>query len=785
MLNRDVLSAGFLAAAAALPVHGQETIAIPGEAQPSAPAAPQKAPVSRLIDEVVVTAQKREENLQEVPISVAAFTAEQLDARGIDDPKDLQASTPGLTYGSQVAFSIIYLRGVGSDAYLTADPSVATYIDGIYFPFASGQAQSFGALERIEVLKGPQGTLFGRNTTGGAINIITKKPGQTPETSVQLSYGSFESAKTRVYTNVPIADNLAFSASVVYDNSDGYYDFRPESPIRTLPRDVNRGARIKLGWEISDDADLVLGYFRIRQSGTNTTLEPNTAPSQLVRTLGGRPQPRDYTASVDAPFYFDISNEVVYGDFNASTPWFDIRVLGSDQSLINHGQTDFDGTPLSIASFSAPLFADIQTAELQFLSNESSWGSDWLEWIVGAYYLKGRQGLTPTLSLLAGEQGDVLGVQLDTLLGLLPTPIRGLLGGVPLLGGVKVRLSGRLDTEALATFAQSTIHFTDDWSIILGLRYQTEQRDMVDSRFGLEQLNGSPIYLLNYAKDSKSDSNLTPKVSLNYKLDEDTLIYASWQRGFKSGTYNVINIYDRPEYVDPEEVTAIELGLKTDLFDGLVRFNAAIFQTKIKDLQQQFVSLLTGGAVTLENAAGMRVRGAEFDLIAQLFPDYVDALVLTASASYLDAIYTSYPDGSGFAEVRDLQGNVRDDTFGLFTKSDFSGNDVVRTPKFSGTVGLSKTWEIWRGALELAGDVYYNSGYNYLPQNSKVFEQKAYEMLTARLSYLYQPWTMRVTVFGDNLGDKAVAYGYFSNDFGRLEPLAPPRSFGVRLNWDF
>ncbi|WP_299688656.1 TonB-dependent receptor [Hydrocarboniphaga sp.] len=757
---------------------------------PEEEAAKRETPGNRFVEEVVVTAQKREQNLQDVPISVQAFSAEQLDARGIDDPTDLQTSTPGLTMTSNAGFAITYLRGVGSDAFLLADPSVATYIDGIYFPFSSGLAQSFGALERIEVLKGPQGTLFGRNTTGGAINIITKSPSQTAETELESSYASYNTWKTRLYTSIPLTDTLAVSASGIYNSSDNYYEFRDDSPQQHIPREVSRGARLKARWQPVEDIDLTLGYFRLEQDGFNTALQPNTAPSLLMRDLGAQPQPRDFKASVDAPISFEIDNTVLYGQLAWTNPWFDTKLLGSDQKMRNQGYTDFDGTPEPVASFSSPVFADIDTAELQILSNKETPWHEHFEWITGLYYIKAHQGLHASLGLLGGEQAGVLGIPLgavDELYGALPAGLQNLLGNLPSPSGVLARLSGISELESTAVFAQGTGYVTDRLSLILGGRYQTEKRKLLNSSFGLEGLDGGQTTLISFAPDSRHESNVSPKVSLNYKATDDALLYLSWQKGFKSGTFNVINIYNQPEYVKPEQITAIELGLKTELFDKLIRFNTAVFQSKIEDLQVQFLSLFSGGAVTLENAGGARIRGADFDMLAQLFPSKIDNLVLTASGAYLDAKYTDYPNGSGYYNAYDASGNVRSDSFGLynFGSGDYSGNRMVRTPKFSGTLGLSKTFATGHGPIEVAGDLYYTSSYYYLPQNTKVFEESAYTILSARISYLYEPANVRVTLFGDNLGDTTHSYGQFLTDFGRLEPLAPPLTVGLRVNWSF
>lgn len=736
---------------------------------------------SRLVEEIIVTAQKREENLQDVPISVSAFSADLLDARGITDPKDLPLATPGLTLGASAGFTVTFLRGVGSDAFLMADPSVAMYIDGVYFPFAHGLAQNFGAIERVEVLKGPQGTLFGRNAVGGAISVITKAPSfEAPEVSLQTSFGNYADLQTRAHVNIPITDTFALSASGIYNNMESYIDGTAAG--RPLPDENSRGGRVKLRWAPVDALDLQLAGFRLQQQGTGTMFALNSEPSLVARTAGVRPQ-TGYDGSVDAPVYFDLDNRVVYGQATLYTDWFDVKLIGSDQYVITHSLYDFDGSTMPLVSFEAKnQYADVQSAELQILSNDTTWGSERLQWIVGAYWFQSRQGFDPNRLNVAGVdlgQGTVLGRPLP---GIVTTILDRLVGNVPVLGLLPtgtVVLVSLIDTESIAGFAQATYHFTDHLALTLGGRYQEETRTVVKSSSNLETFNGGTIPLFDFGsitgRGEDTTTSFKPKVSLELRVLEDTLLYLSWQEAIKSGTFNVVNIYDPPDYVEPEELEAWEVGVKTTFFDGLMSFSAAAFNYDITNLQVQFISLLQGGAVTFENAGGARIRGADFDTTIQLFPSLTPGLVLTAGGAFLDGEYTDYRRASGFAEGTGL----------LSVNNDYTGNRVTRTPEFSGTIGLSQTFQTARGPLEISGEYYYNSGYYYLAQNQSMDEERSYGVLGARISYLYEPWRLRMTVFGKNITDTDYNYGRFTNDFGALDAKAPPALYGLRLNWDF
>jgi iron complex outermembrane recepter protein len=205
-----------------------------------------------------------------------------------------------------------------------------------------------------------------------------------------------------------------------------------------------------------------------------------------------------------------------------------------------------------------------------------------------------------------------------------------------------------------------------------------------------------------------------------------------------------------------------------------MRFNVAAFNYEIENQQVQFISLLAGGAVTFENAGSVEVQGFEFDALVQVFPSLVDDLILTVGAAFIDPKYASYPDGSGF------------DDSGLLTQNnDFSGNQVVRSAKESGSIGLSKTFGTAWGPIEIGGNWYHSSRYYYSAQNSPAAEEDPYDLLSARISFLYERWNLRTTVFGENIGDEEYSYSKFPTDFGVGDARAPKSVYGLRLGLSF
>lgn len=741
---------------------------------------------NRAMEEIVVTAQKREENIQDVPISISAFSGDALDAKGILDAKSLAQSIPGVSYGETVNFSIVYIRGVGTEAFLPdSDMSVATYIDGIYYPFANGLAQTFGAVDRVEVLKGPQGTLFGRNSTGGAISTTTKLPDFTG-TSFQLSsgYSSFNTFNSRLYANVPVTDTLAFNASLTYNSADYYYDgTRGDGAGGTapFPKETEKGARMRVRWNPTEWADLTLSGVKHEKNGLGSSAMPNIDPSLLLQTAGllfGKPTqtPRgEYSVHVDVPSYFALDNNVYYGQLQLKPEWFDVKLLGSYQHVKSDNNYDFDGTEVPLITFDARgQFAKVRTGELQFLSNKN--GPEWLEWVAGLYYFQSRAGFPLNrLSVLSLDLSD------GTLLGVLPVP-QGLLNlltqlQLPLVGtpdGLSLGLVSLQQTKSTAGFGQATFHLGDYFDITLGGRYQTENREVLESSIGTVNTDGSAPRLIQFDRPKKNDSNLSPKAVLSFKPSDYSMLYASYSKGFKSGTFNTVNVYTNPKYIRPEVVNSYELGAKSEIFDGRLRLNGAIFENDIKDQQVQVISLLAGGAVQLENAAKVQIRGAELE--AQYTPDWDPNLVVQASAAYLDAVYDSYPDASGFTET----GGVYN-----FGAGDNTGNRTVRTPRWSGQLGLNQLIELSRDSIEIGVNSFFSGDLYFSADNAAITRQAAYYVIDVQLSYLYVPANIRVTALGKNLNDERYALTQFRTDAGVQEVLAPPRSFGLRFDWTF
>ena len=751
-------------------------------AQTDAPA-PKKA--SRLLEEVVVTAQKREERMADVPITIAAFSEDSLEMRGVTNAADLEAITPSMVYDSLVGYSLIYMRGVGTEVFTpNSEPSVATYIDGVYFPFAHGLAQEFIPIERVEVLKGPQGTLFGRNASGGAINVVSKPVSDEWTVSLDAGVGSFERRAFKAYVSGPIVDKVSFSLSGNYSKEETYYELAPTSPREDFLDNESSGVNARLKFQFTDELAVTLNAYQTGFEGTMTVPNSATNPTALGTAAGQTPvRPGKRETNFNGPSQIE-ADTIVYSatvDFNPEK--FDMKLISSYQDVKTDTRWDYDNGPLvDVFFFPTNQFLKSQATEFQIVSNDNTPWSENLSWIAGTYYYRSKGGFDPIVIGVgalesSGPLSDVVGPLFDTLGGL--TGITLPEAAVPLV------LRGVINTESYAGYTQATLNLFDRVDLTAGLRYQVEYRHLTRSSVGLETASHeapAEITLINYLENGDygiKNEDLSPRLALDIDIFDDTLLYGSVSQAFKSGTVNVVAVTEQPSIVDPEKTTTYEIGMKGSFLEGSFKYSAAIFRNEIDDLQVLTVSLPSGGIVSLVNAAEATIDGAEFDITWQMFPNAIPGLVLTAAAGYLDSSYGSFPDGPGFDEDSGL-------AFGAtapLPARDFSGNRTIRTPEYSGALGLSYSTDVPGGDMEVGASAYYNSGYFFDPQN--VAEQPEYYTVDARISYFHVDSGIRVTAIGKNLNDELYFANIFPNDFGEAATFAAPTTYALQFSYDY
>lgn len=738
-----------------------------------------------LLEEVFVTAQKRKEDASDVPISITALSGDQMEALGIEEANDLSAVVPSLQMTESVGFSVVYLRGVGTDAFLMADPSVAMYIDDVYMPHAFGASQHFGKVESVEVLKGPQGTIFGRNATGGAINVHTKKPSpEEYEVSIGLERADYNRNLKKGFVNIPIGDSLALSASRYKIEQDSYYDavqnVSQSNPAGDkVPGKDADGYQIKGFYEFGDKFDVLIMASKTTESDPGTLLGTNTQPSTLGQTLGIPKQEGRKNIKISGAAVRETEIDVKAATIKFYPEWFDIKLIASRQNVLGNNQIDIDGSTQPIFGFVLDKsFADVDQAELQLTSNGSSWNSESMKWIFGIYYYNSVAGVQPSHAIVGDTNlgnNVVFGVPLPAdvvgqLSGSLSPASLQLASGQPVFDGI-------VGTKSLAQYAQISYDFTDWFAFTLGGRYQNERRELIDSRAYLANADGSRGQLTNDARGlpPTATKKFTPRVALEFRPADDHLIYMQWQKAIKSATFNAINLIDEAELVNAEEIKAYEIGIKSSFLDGQVQLTSAVFDYDITDIQVQFFSVQAGGAITFENAERARTKGFDFDLRALLVPSLIDELYLTASGAYLDAKFEKFDNCTGY-----------DESSGAYTEGlDCTGNDVTRSPKLSGRLGLNKIFSFGNNMIEIAGDVYYNSGFYNESNNRSSTEQEEYKIYNAHITYRYEPFGVSLTAYGRNLEDEQYAISSFGTDFGNLISLAAPRVYGFQLGWDY
>lgn len=749
---------------------------------------------SRMIEEVMVTAQKREQDSQDIPIMISAFSSEKLDAMGVESTADLQKVTPGLTFTYAYGYTVIYLRGVGSDAFLpNADPSIATYIDGINIGPSQGKQDTLGAVKRVEVLKGPQGTLFGRNATGGAISIITEDPPEEFGGYFKTEFGNYNARQNQLYLGLPIGDSFGATVSLFESYQDLYGRNEVYGEPGPMRDEFAEGARVKVRWDPADSFAMTLIAAYGNQFSSNSLSQENTRPSPL---LGGGVEPDE----LDRVWHNNdlggnsTMNELYGGIFEWHPGPVDLKFIYSENyAIVDEAHYDLDSTEIAEAYFySADQFNDQKTYELQILSNEDTWLSDDVEWVAGLYRLEGEGGFGSLYLTLnaTGLASAALGLP-----GILAPILGPILNTVP---DIVLGNGGILTTESNSAYAQAT-WFTTNWlNITAGVRYQEEVRGITNSYLDVvSPLAGDPpneyyksgdrsqnTRISDFTAPDLEEKTVSPRIALQIFPTENIQLFASAQRGYKSPTYNIVNFFTNPDPVEREEATAFELGIKTDFLDGTLRLNGALFKTQIDGLLTALVAIPSGGVVTFKNAGTGEIEGAEFDFQWQAMPNWNPGLVFTGGATYLDAIYSDYQDGAGFDDDTGLY--FGSDSLVGDTSRDFSGNKIVRTPRFSSSVSANQFFSMGDlGDVEFGVDYYFNSGYNTTPQNSPFYEQSQYETWGARISYFYDPLGLQLTGFVNNAKDEEYTQAMVQQDFGRTVTLAPPRTYGLRLKWDF
>lgn len=659
------------------------------------------------LEEIVVTAQKRTQSLQDVPVAMTAITGDMLDDLAVDDIQDLYVQTPGLAFSRAGGEGQIYIRGVGSSAFgVTNDPSSAINLDGVYLTLANMGLTQFLDVDRIEVLRGPQGTLYGRNATAGAINIISRAPGDEVEGYAKASYGNWNRRQVEVAAGGPITDGVKARIAAKYLNDDGYTkDLEPggSDDIDDQELAAIRGTFV---FDLSEFASLkVIGDWSDFDSN-NRTAKPlddltfaallNPAPQDGIDvTRNNLDTFFDWkTGGVTAELNWDISKNVTLTSISA------FRTYESDFFF------NTDGTEQEVTRSTFVYETDQFSQELRLAST----GLDGWSWLVGGFFLD-------------EDKSGALGLGRAT---------------HPSFGQVSFIIPNDDTAESIAVFGQVTYDVSDAIILSVGGRYSDEKKTdetSVGAIFG--DFRGlaavGTVVQFNSRSEEASYDEFTPRFGIEFRPDEDNLFYATVSKGFKSGGWNA---FDNSPSFEPETLWSYEVGSKSELADGLIRFNTSAFYYDYKNLQ---VSAFKDGLTVTTNAAEATVWGLE----AEVNMRASEQLSINGSAAYLDATYDEFIS-----------------TFGNATGVDLSGNRLNNAPKVS--LNLNATYEVplSNGArVDIFGQLSYQSRVFHTQNNEALIGQDGFALLDARIAYVAEDESWEVAVFGKNLTDEE----YFQN----------------------
>jgi iron complex outermembrane receptor protein len=744
------------------------------------------------LEEVVVTARKRDEFLQEVPVAITAVTAQTLENSGITDFKDITKATPGFTTvasaSNETALALTLRGQVQNDVLITLDPSVGVYMDGLYIARAYGLSSDLLDVSSVQILKGPQGTLFGRNSTGGALLLQTADPELDLLTgSISLTGGGdIQGAQGMI--NVPLGD--LFALRVAYKTSEREDYIRNIITGKEIGGQETSTGRVKLKFAPTDEFDFVLTYDKFdydadRQARNVVWLDTG----RVTATGGGVDLGRFGADDNKVANTFDpkssADTETIYLVANYSAPFGELKLTTGHREVTTKVHFDLDGTRAGTHGTHGRGEMKQDSVELQLTS---SLLDDKLELVVGGMYFTENAKASDYTSGTTGY-GTV----------------------VPAIGfAASAVYYGEQDVDSIGVYSQATYALTDTQHITLGLRYSKDEKELVqragfstagpyDSLSAMGNLirNGAPVLggvaqCLNDSnaaalcqKDLDSaDEAVSWTAGYDIKLTDDILLYTKLSNGYRSGGFNIRTSGGSEKPFEPEFTTEFEVGTKTDLFDKRLRWNSAIYINKTDDKQVSTIVSASGGQATtvVINAAETEVKGFETELAFQL----IESITLNAAYAYTDAKYNEFKDGNGNKVTPtprlwyipeneySLSLNYHDEfAFGNLTFNalyhwidEMDSSDVSRYPAVPAAMDAAKTKE-------------------YI----KATTTDAYGTLNLRLTYTTPNEMFNVSLWGNNVLDeraKISTLGLIASSYNYVSAMYnDPMTWGVTIGAKF
>ena len=753
-----------------------------------------------LIEEVVVTARKRVESLVDTPIAITAMSGDAMEARGMTQLSDMAASTPSLTFvdvtsvtGSSSA-SVVYIRGVGqSFATATSEPGVGIYVDGVYMARNVGQVFNIVDLERVEVLRGPQGTLFGRNTVGGAISIHTKKPTDEFSISGSVTAGNYDRLDGKIIVNGAISNNLFGKLSVGRFTRDGMVD-RPTDGLNQGNRD-RTAARIALRWLPSENLEINFAADGTvaREDGTPSLLRTIVWDSGIFNPAGlplappGTSDPSSY--AINVPFDYPVDNLVLENNYiinyfaglscfsGFGEPWNP----GADQTnpACYGSQYQLEGVRKNMGTYDTRSRDDVwgMTLTLDYeFSNfslksitayrdaKSTYGrdadgsplkiyhysglmdqnqfsqeiqlvgtafSDKLDWVVGAYYL----------------DEEVVN----------PEPV--------VFTSLEFVSGGNTDNTSYAAFFQGTFSLTERLDITGGIRYTRDEKDSLPLQPFTANYTPNPAFnpgnlVLPAVTVSQEFTQTTPMLNLSYRVTDNLMTYATYSEGYKSGgaTFRIFPIFPETPLYGPEEVQSFEIGAKYE--NNGYRLNLAAFSMDYENIQ---VSIFTNIAPVIKNGGEGEVNGFELEAFMPLGGSFF----VEGSFSYLDAKYTAIDPGATEINLN---------------------SKFAMTPKTQASLGISKVFTLGGGSEVIPRLEWLYTGDRYNDAtNTPDLIQPSFDLINAMVAWNSADGKYGVTLGVENLTDEDYILGGYSNLIGgqmNVFPAYDRQVYGT-FRWHF
>jgi len=719
-----------------------------------------------LVEEIVVTATKRDSSLQDTGIAISVLNSDDMKFRDMNNLEDMQKSVPGLNIGTILGTPLITIRGVGLNTIGgLGNPGVATHYDGIYIPRTGSSVMATVDLDRVEVLRGPQGTLYGRNANGGSINFIAKQPANEFGAGASGGFGDYERRFYEGYVEGPVFDDdLALRGYFRRDYFEGYGV--NETNGHAIGGNDALTGRIAFRYQVSDLLSIYGSHSRRDDEGAypySTALTP-------VRAIGGGEYPRDEVSF--EPYNIkglrDPQAKRTTRISNLTLDWdgedYDFKSI---TGYVDHWRDEYFSAPESERFVIYLERHDTSQTWSQELNLSGKWFDDRLNWLVGGYYTV-DDGSTPFVTR----------INMDEFTGLVTTPSGSELIYEP---------SALTKDTSQALFIDGNWSALDNLRLVFGARISEEKREFNQTfePYVRDTRTGNPVVstvtqallstglLLETCRDAQFEqtfSSADPKLGLEWDVREEMMAYVQYQTGFKAGGFNTSTRCGQS--YKPETIASYEVGLKSTLMDGLLTLNTAAFHYEYGDYQ---VEKIDGFASSIENAASAKTNGLEVE--ATLIPS--TWLTLNAQYSFLDATYDEYMARDNFKNTNVF---VQDAPV-----EDLSGKRLSRSPRHSANLGVTLSTDIGRFGLGMARfrlEGSYTDDIYFREFNLPIEQQEAYYTFDAYLSVDSANEKLSLSFFGKNLGDERYQVGQIPFDtikyYGAY--YGPPRTIGASLS---